>query len=214
MGRSLVILFLAMFLMPVAASAEETSTEAAAEWSNLTVSVGLQMWRPMYASIGSRSGADPDAEETTFVEVRELPTIGGVLKVNYAFNDVVGMHVRGTYGVHSSTVPDRNASGSAFAAGLGVDFHHTITDRVLWSNTMGLAYGQSKGTFKADDEGELTSIGAYFITTFDVTVFGSMGVWMDWGCQVVGPSFGDTPAGDVTYYHINPLGAGGMRISF
>ena len=54
----------------------------------------------------------------------------------------------------------------------------------------------------------------YFITTFDVTVWGPMGIWMDWGCQVVGPSFGSSAAGDVNVWHINPLGAGGMRMSF
>ena len=34
------------------------------------------------------------------------------------------------------------------------------------------------------------------------------------GHHVVGPSFGDADSGDISVWHINPLGAGGMRISF
>ena len=198
-GRLLfVVLLIGLPAAPNVSMAEDTKDG----WSAWTASFGLQMWRPMYA-VGEQS-----------VEVADKPTIGGVVKVNHALNDTFGMHVRGTFGVHSAEVPDRESSGDAWAAGLGLDFHHALSNKVLWSNTFGLAYGKSSAEFNKVSGPELTSVGAYFITTFDVTVWGNMGIWMDWGCQVVGPSFADTDAGDVNVWHINPLGAGGMRISF
>lgn len=194
--------FTALVALSLLAPLNAIAQEKEEAWSSLTVQAGLQMWRPMYAV-----GQDT-------VEVADKPTVGGVLKVNKAFNDTFGAHVRGTYGVHSADIPDRTSSGTAWAAGLGMDFHHTLSNKVLWSNTFGVAYGQTSAEFNDVSGPDLTSVGAYFITTFDVTIFGNMGIWMDWGCQVVGPSFGDADSGDISVWHINPLGAGGMRISF
>jgi hypothetical protein len=177
-------------------NAEETSGTT---WSQWTASAGLQMWRPMYA-----------VEGDAFTK----PTIGAVVKVNTLFNDVVGMHLRGAYGVHMAEVPRRKAEGRAFALGLGLDFHHSLGKKAQWSNTFGVGYGQSTIEFAGVKGVDLTSLGAYFVTTFDVTVWGPMGIWMDWGCQVVGPSFGSSQTGDISVWHINPLGAGGMRMNF
>jgi len=197
-----VMAFIAVsFIGVTVANAEETSQLDDA-WKN-TASVGLQMWRPVYASGDANS-----------LEVADKPTIGAVIKVAHSLNETFAMHVRGAYGVHSQEVPNRESAGSAWALGLGMDFQHAISSKALWSNTFGLAYGKAKGEFNDVEGPELTSIGAYFITTFDVTIYGPMGIWMDWGCQVVGPSFASTDAGDVNIWHINPLGAGGMRISF
>jgi len=186
-------------------AANASAAEPADDWAPLTASVGLQMWQPVYVSeTADRSSADPSIK----------PTIGGVLKLNYLLTENIGAHLRGTYGVHSTTVPNRNASGQAWAVGLGLDVYHHLGQAVLWSNTMGLAAGQSKIAFEGVGGPDVTSIGAYFITTLDVTLFGPVGVWMDWGCQVVGPSMAKAAGSDISVWHINPLGAGGMRVSF
>lgn len=174
------------------------------EWANLTTAVGLQMWQPIYVSeTQDKSAADPAIK----------PTVGGVLKLNYIFGDNMGLHFRGTYGVHSATVPNRDTEGQAWAVGLGMDVFHTLSDKVLLSNSMGLGYGQSSMEFEGLKGPDTSSIGAYFITTIDITVFGPVGFWMDWGCQVVGPSSASPESGDISVWHINPLGAGGLRIS-
>ena len=101
-----------------------------------------------------------------------------------------------------------------------MDVFHAINRKVMWSNSMGLGYAQSQATFldadTVDTEGpDATSIGAYFITTFDVTMFGDLGFWMDWGCQVVGPTTARDAANEKsTIWHMNPMGAGGFRYSF
>ena len=199
---------LILLLRPVTAAGENTPSKENASgekgWSDYYVSAGLQMWRPMFAVGESKS-----------LEAFDKAVIGGVLKVQTHINDVMGVHVRGTYGVHKHELPgDRSTEGDAWSTGLGMDFYYAINDKVLWSNTFGLAYGQSKAEMNGIDGPTLKSFGAYFITTFDVTVAGPMGIWMDWGCQVVGPSFATSGGEDVSLWPINPLGAGGMRISF
>ena len=86
---------------------------------------------------------------------------------------------------------------------------------------MGLAYGQNTATVDELEQPSVTTLGAYFVTGLDITVMGPMGVWMDWGCQVVGPSFatipeaaGGTEEFEASSWHINALGAGGMRFAF
>jgi len=174
------------------------------KWPALSTAVGLQMWQPIYmGGTADMSAVDPAVK----------PTIGGVLKVNYLFGENMGAHFRGTYGVHSTTAPNRDAEGEAWAVGLGMDVFHAISDKVLLSNTMGFGYGQSSAKFEGAQGPDTTSLGAYFITTLDITVFGPVGFWMDWGCQVVGPSTAKYNDGEITTWHINPLGAGGLRIA-
>ena len=43
---------------------------------------------------------------------------------------------------------------------------------------------------------------------------GAMGIWMDWGCQTVGPMWAEPQGTEVKTWQINPLGAGGMRYLF
>ena len=193
------VMFLLVSMLSLPAAFADDKPAAQEDWSEWSASVGLQMWRPMYAGDG---------------EVIDKPTIGAVLKVNKMVNDVVGMHVRGTFGLHRAELPRRDSKGSAWAAGVGLDFHYTISNKAQWYNTFGLAYGQSSIEFAEVEGTDPKSLGAYFITTFDVTVWGNMGIWMDWGCQVVGPSFASSDDGDINVWHINPLGAGGVRISF
>ena len=45
--------------------------------------------------------------------------IGGVLKVQTHINDVMGLHVRGTYGVHKHELPGERSTEGDAAAGLG-----------------------------------------------------------------------------------------------
>lgn len=194
------------------AHADSPSGEAAsdaAQWPSLTVQPGLQMWTPIYSS--------------TEGVLRPQSTIGGVLKVNYALNETYGVHLRGAYGGNSTTEhsPPSTTSFAAWAVGLGVDFSAALGDRVNWTNTMGLGLGKNNSKLEDADQPEVTTMGAYFVTGLDVTIMGSMGVWMDWGCQVVGPSTATIPeqAGgggefEVSTWHINALGAGGMRLAF
>ena len=188
--------------------AEDAKTEEAKSWPKLTVQPGLQMWQPMYADSNG--------------VVAMKPTIGLVTKVHYALTDMFGFHVRGTYGVNKMEDATGTSNYSAWAAGVGADFFIAISDKAMWYNTMGLGYGSSTADIN-DKKSSLATMGAYFVTGFDVKVFGNMGVWMDWGCQVVGPTSGtvtitdisgNSSNKDVSTYHINPLGAGGMRISF
>tara|TARA_B100001093_G_scaffold196642_1_gene188956 strand:+ start:34 stop:495 length:462 start_codon:yes stop_codon:yes gene_type:complete len=144
----------------------------------------------------------------------DKPTIGGVLKLNKTLTDVLGMHLRGSYGVHKSETPNRDGDGQAWAVGAGMDFYVTLSKKAQWSNTFGIGYSQSSIEFGGVDGTDLKSIGGYFVTTFDVTVYGPIGIWMDWGCQIVGPSMGESDAGDISVWHINPMGAGGMRMDF
>ena len=157
------------------------------------------MWQPLFVT--------PDGQ------VEQKAIIGAVAKVHYSLTDMFGVHVRGTYGLNDVDTPIQNQSYSAWAAGLGADFFISIGDKAMWYNTMGLGYGNST-TELSSKSAKLDMFGAYFVTGFDVKVFGNMGVWMDWGCQVVGPANGSIDAGDVKTFHINPLGAGGMRLSF
>ena len=199
----MLLLTFALAQLPAVAQAEE------AGWPNFTVQPGLQMWTPLYA------GNDGS--------LRPQSTIGGLIKVNYAFTDNLGAHVRGVYGGNKTTdhIPSVDRSFNAWAAGLGLDFHASIGDRVQWVNTMGLAYGQNTATVDELEQPSVTTLGAYFVTGLDITVMGPMGVWMDWGCQVVGPSFatipetaGGTEEFEASSWHINALGAGGMRFAF
>ena len=127
------------------------------------------------------------------------PTIGLVTKVHYALTDMFGIHVRGTYGLNQVEIEGvQNENYSAYAAGLGADFFIALGDKAMWYNTMGVGFGQSTASTETTGanpgkgpENTLTTVGAYFVTGFDVKVFGNMGVWMDWGCQVVGPTFGE-----------------------
>ena len=186
---------------PQAASADAT-------WPTMTIQPGLQMWTPVYA------GADGS--------LRPQSTVGGVLKVNYALNEPFGLHVRGAYGGNTTKdhTPAVTTNFAAWAVGLGVDFSATLGDRVSWTNTMGVGYGRNNSQIDDGDQPEVTALGAYFVTGLDVTIMGSMGVWMDWGCQVVGPSTAMIPAtaGEAAFeastWHINALGAGGMRLAF
>ena len=153
-------------------------------------------------------------QHQALIDAADKAVIGGVLKLHTHFNDKIGMHVRGTYGVHQHDFGIKESKGDAYALGMGIDFYHALSNRILWSNTFGIAFGQSKGEINGVSGPTLNSVGAYFITTIDVTVMGPMGIWMDWGCQVVGPSFATYDGKDLSIWHINPLGAGGMRISF
>jgi len=174
-----------------------------AKWSQLTVTFGPQMWQPLYA--------------TSDGVVAPKGTLGLVAKVHYGLTDMFGVHARGAYGFNKDEFPGRTADYNSWAAGIGADFFIALGDKAMWYNTMGLGYGQSSVTVTSNTN-TLTSLGAYFVTGFDVQLMGNMGVWMDWGCQIVGPTSGTvTIAGasqEVSTYHINPLGAGGMRISF
>lgn len=195
------------------AGSHEGSVEKEEKWAKLTIQPGLQMWQPLYYSNGN---------------IAMKPTIGLVTKVHYALTDMFGIHVRGTYGLNQVEIEGvQNENYSAYAAGLGADFFIALGDKAMWYNTMGVGFGQSTASTETTGanavkgpENTLTTVGAYFVTGFDVKVFGNMGVWMDWGCQVVGPTFGevkmasDTAAIKVSTFHINPVGAGGMRISF
>jgi hypothetical protein len=199
-----------MAVLWVASPAIAEETETAGEspkiensWAKLTITPGLQMWQPLYADSNGI--------------VAPKGTLGLVTKVHYGLTDMFGVHVRGAYGFNKDEIPGRNADYKAWAAGIGADFFIAISDKAMWYNTMGLGYGQSSVTI-ADATNTLTSLGAYFVTGFDVKVMGNMGVWMDWGCQVVGPTTGtvtiNSKEESISTYHINPLGAGGMRLSF
>ena len=203
------------FSLAAAAFADhhEGSVEKEEKWAKLTIQPGLQMWQPLYYSNGN---------------VAMKPTIGLVTKVHYALTDMFGVHIRGTYGLNQVEIEGtQNESYSAYAAGLGADFFIALGNKAMWYNTMGVGFGQSTASTEStganpveNPENTLTTVGAYFVTGFDVKVFGNMGVWMDWGCQVVGPTFGEvkmtnnSEAIEVSTFHINPVGAGGMRISF
>ena len=177
-------------------------------WSDWYVSAGLQMWRPVFVT-------DQGGDKGLAIDAGDKAVIGGVVKLHTHFNDKIGMHVRGNYGVHSHDYgKDKTSEGDAWTVGLGVDFYHALSTRILWSNTFGVAYGQTNGKINDNDGPTLNTVGAYFITTLDVTLMGPMGIWMDWGCQVVGPSFATYKGEDLSIWHINPMGAGGMRISF
>ncbi|MEE2788394.1 MAG: hypothetical protein VX589_13710 [Myxococcota bacterium] len=201
--RCLEVALLFCVCLPVSAMADGKKEQKENAWSDYYVSAGLQMWRPMFA-VG----------DATAVEATDKAVIGGVIKVQTNLTEVMGLHLRGTYGMHKHDLGNRKSEGDAWATGLGMDFYYAINDKVMWSNTFGLAYGQSKAEANGIEGPTLKSLGAYFITTFDVTVAGPMGIWMDWGCQVVGPSFATYGGQDLSLWHINPLGAGGMRISF
>ena len=103
------------FVACVSAIALTTTSSMAAEgegkWADLSTAVGLQMWQPIYVATTS-DGTAPDPAIK--------PTVGGVLKLNYIFGENMGLHFRGTYGVHSATVPNRDAEGQAWAVGLGM----------------------------------------------------------------------------------------------
>ena len=209
MRIALCLALLALTSPAYATEAPQDTASDGASWPTLTVQPGLQMWTPVYSS----------AEGV----LRPQSTIGGVLKVNYALNETYGVHLRGAYGANSTTehTPTTTTSFAAWAVGLGVDFSAALGDRVNWTNTMGLGLGKNNSKLEDVDLPEVTTMGAYFVTGLDVTIMGSMGVWMDWGCQVVGPSTATVPSqpggageAEVSTWHINALGAGGMRLAF
>jgi opacity protein-like surface antigen len=208
MRKYIISLLVLGAFVPKTASAEEGADKKDASWAKLTIQPGLQMWQPMYA------------DSNGIVAMK--PTIGLVTKVHYALTDMFGFHVRGTYGVNKMVDATGTSNYAAWAAGLGADFFFSIGDKAMWYNTMGLGYGSSTADINSK-KSSLASVGAYFVTGFDVKVFANMGIWMDWGCQVVGPttgsvtitdSMGNSSSKEVSTYHINPLGAGGMRIAF
>lgn len=174
------------------------------EWSKIHLAAGFQMWRVEAAT--DDGGLQP------------FNLVGLVLKPHYAFGENMGAHLRAAYGFNSIDLPtaDTSVNGWALAAGLDSFFH--IGKQVLWYNTVGLGFQQVGASITPEggteaDQPTTTSFGAYFITSLDVTMFGPVGMWMDWGCQVVGPTSAETEAGDVSAWEINPLGAGGFRLS-
>jgi len=168
------------------------------KWPKITVSAGMQMWSPLFA--------DDKAVSKT------IPTIGHVIKAHYGINDLVGFSLRATYGGNKITEGPKETRPEAVGLGLGVDFSKNIGKDVVWVNTAGIGYVRTRRLHSQNSA--MTGIGAYFVTEFDITIAGRFGFWMDWGCQAVGPSSADTPLGKARRWHFNPLGAGGLRISF
>lgn len=213
-ARALSHLALAAALITLAAPGQAAAEEAApaggggdaeAKWPSLTVTPGLQMWMTKTATAGGNFMMDS--------------VVGGTLKAHMTFSDRLGAHVRAAYAFNSTETPQAGGDAvttdhKAMAVGAGIDFLHAIGADAVWYNTMGLGYTSSQLDQEGVDNPSTTAIGGYFVTGFDVTVMGSMGVWMDWGCQVVGPVSASTDAGDAKTWHIYPLGAGGMRFGF
>lgn len=171
------------------------------KWSKWTLTPGLQMWTPLVAT---------DAGEANM-----QPMIGGVIKIHRKFTDVLGASVRVAYGFNDVEVASGNRTPTALGLGLGIDFYKSIGKQALWYNTYGVGYVRTTNEQEGKANPSMWGVGAYFVTGFDVTFWNSLGAWMDWGCQVVGPSKADSvPGGKVSVWHINPLGAGGLRVSF
>ena len=169
-------------------------------WPRFTLSPGLQMWRAV---------AVDDAGVIDNPNV-----IGLVMKAQRKLNDRMAVHFRGAYGMNSVSSPTIDKDVRVWMAGLGFDMYFAIGRRVLWYNTMGLGFEQAVIHQMGKDQPTMHNPGAYFVTTLDITMFGGIGMWMDWGCGVVGPAFASTPGKDTKTWHINPLGAGGFRFSF
>lgn len=201
-ARALSHLALAAALVAVATPAH--AEEEAEKWPSITVTPGLQMWM-------TKSGLQTGGFQMDSV-------VGGTLKAHMTFNERLGAHVRGAYALNSTEKPAGGQTitvdHKAMAFSAGIDFLHAIGADALWYNTMGLGYTSSQLEQKDADHPETTAFGGYFVTGFDVTVVGSMGVWMDWGCQVVGPVTAASDGGDSKTWHIYPMGAGGMRFGF
>lgn len=191
---------LSLFVAP-AAHADEAAASVET-WGDLNVTAGLQMWTPVLV-------AEPGA-------VEKHQVIGPVVKVHYAFSEMVGAHVRGTIGYNNLETPTVEIKTSAWAGAIGLDVYKALGRSAMWYNTVGFGIGGGRIEQEdlRNDHPDTTFFGPYFVTGFDVTLMGSMGVWMDWGCQAVGPVSASVEAGDVKTWHINPLGAGGMRYLF
>ncbi len=211
--RTVALTALVTLLCAPAAYAEEAAAASTETWGSLNVTAGLQMWTPvLVAEPGTR------ASPATIVKPQ---LIGPVVKVHYAFSEMVGAHVRGTMGFNSIESPGPmdttvEVKSSAWAGAIGLDVYKALGRSAMWYNTVGFGFGGGKleQDDLPNDHPDTTFLGPYFVTGFDVTLMGSMGVWMDWGCQAVGPVSGTVDAGDVKTWHINPLGAGGMRFLF
>ncbi len=198
-ARALSHLALSAALLAIATPAH--AEEAADTWPSITVTPGLQMWMPKTATASGGFMMDS--------------VVGATLKAHMTFNDRLGAHVRGAYAFNSTETPGADkVDHKAMAASAGIDFLHALGADAVWYNTMGLGFTSSQLEQKDVDHPSTSAIGGYFVTGFDVTVMGSMGVWMDWGCQVVGPVSATTDAGDSKTWHIYPMGAGGMRFGF
>lgn len=170
------------------------------KWASVSLSPGLQMWRSVV---------------TDDAGVIDQPNvIGLVLKAQLALTDMIAVHARGAYGWNSVASPTLDREVKVWMAGIGFDMYFALGKHVVWYNTMGLGFEQAMLHQMGRDQPKMSNPGAYFVTTLDITMFGNVGMWMDWGCGVVGPAFATTPAGDVKTWHINPLGAGGFRFSF
>ncbi|MEK6607654.1 MAG: hypothetical protein AABZ30_08340 [Myxococcota bacterium] len=191
------VLSLAAILVPLFAAparAQESAPVVEEKWPKLTLSPGLQMWR---AAAATKAGA-----------ISDQPLIGAVVKAHTTFTDDLGAHVRAAYGANSFDTPVATYDVKGWAGAAGLDFIFAIGRRVQWYNTMGLGF--QRVTLEDTDT---NSAGAYFVTSLDVAMTSWMGMWMDWGCQVVGRTWAETAAGDAKTWHINPLGAGGFRFS-
>ncbi len=198
-------IFALAFGLAAQAQAQEAKAADAEEWGKVNATVGLQMWTPILV--------------TATGEISKPQLIGPVVKVHYAFTEMLGAHLRGTWGFNNIEVtPDAGdkmeITSSAFAASAGADFYIALGRKAMWYNTIGFAYGS--GALEQDDvdHPDTSVFGPYFVTGFDVQLMGAMGVWMDWGCQAVGPVSASPKGAEVKTWHINPLGAGGMRFLF
>ncbi len=174
--------------------------EANEAWPRLTISPGFQMWRAVAATEGG--------------DLLNPHLIGIVVKAQMTVSDMVALHIRGAYGLNSTKTPTLEQTAAAWMVGAGLDMYFALGKRVIWYNTMGLGFQQAWLDEDLRDHPKTHNPGAYFVTTLDITMGKGIGMWMDWGCGVVGPAFAKTAGQTSRTWHINPLGAGGFRFSF
>ena len=116
-------------LLALPAHATEATEEA--KWGKINATAGLQMWTPVLV-----------AEPGTIVKPQ---LIGPVVKVHYAFTEMLGAHVRGTMGFNSVETPGtEELKSSGWAAAAGLDVYAALGRKAMWYNTVGFSLGGGK----------------------------------------------------------------------